>query len=163
MYKKSLWRSQQDSDLQPNPLLKPEHGRSQEQALLGQGGEPYFCCQRRSLRSTNISNVDQSEQARLVEWCPADPCELQHRALDFAFRSSGSTTNIPRTHSTDFPPVEVPSFGSVLPMTASRTSPRRWRKPNKTTGFCGGRTRDRTLDLCRVKRAPDARRLFVAV
>jgi len=50
------------------------------------------------------------------------------------------------------PRVEVPSFGSVLPITASRTGSRRWRKPNKTAGFCGGRTRDRTLDLSRVKR-----------
>ena len=62
---------------------------------------------------------------------------------------------IPRTHSTDFPRIEVPSFGSVLPITASRTSPRSWRKPNKTAGFSGGRTRDRTLDLSRVKADED--------
>src|SRR5262245_50670199 len=77
---------------------------------------------------------------------------------------SERTSNIRPLFSTDFPRIMVPSFGFVLPIAAECAGSREYEKPNKTKGFRGGRTRDRTLDLSRVKgvalqisRAPSTR------
>ena len=157
-----MWWARQDSNLQPAEWKSATQARTRLQPVTGVtragwGAIILLSARRRFAfgkyfeRRTSPNKPDWSSGAR------PDRCERQHQALDFAFRfgRAGPTRNIPRTHSTDFPRVEVPSFGSVLPITASRTSSRRWRKPNKTAGFCGGRTRDRTLDLSRVKADED--------